>query len=494
MGKRYGPEQTDYQICLEGAAGGEVTGSCIDLIMPDDSRILLDAGLLQGRGMRNSSGVYRDSLPISKARINGIRTVLLSHDHGDHAFKIPQLVKEGFNHRMYATRATAAFLEPMLYDAAKIQETHEGTDVLYRKEHVAKALSLIHPVDPFTQIRIGGKDHDIRAEFIPSGHKIGAASILVTIPANGHVSKTLLDTGDIGPPWQPLSGGNLRYAKDIPQVPVNTIIMEATKADCDPISFEEKISVLLSTINKVWEGGGNPVFPVLSNPRMSEVLELLIQLQKCGQLPQDCRFIVDAPLGVKILDVIKDLGPDYLCTSFGPDNHYYKTPESSQARFDSPNLSFIKDHQTSCKTATRLAYYPGKFAVLTSGGMCESGRFGNWTNSDFGDNPNNAVILTCFQAQGTQGETWKRVGNIDSENRKRAYVEHVPGFTGHASGRELVDYIQRFNLSELEQIIINHASIPAREALAVRLKNAGIGAQVILPEIGQRISLYPQDT
>jgi metallo-beta-lactamase family protein len=79
----------------------EVTGS-MHLLSTDQDRILLDCGMYQGR--RKTAAEKNRVLPFDP----GILTnMVLSHAHIDHSGRIPLITRNGFNGRVYCTRATA---------------------------------------------------------------------------------------------------------------------------------------------------------------------------------------------------------------------------------------------------------------------------------------------------------------------------------------------------------------------------------------------------
>ena len=94
-------------------ADHEVTGSC-HYIECCGKHILLDCGMEQGHDIYENQ-----EIPVSAAAVD---YVFLSHAHIDHSGLLPQLYKNGFQGKIYATEATTDLCRIMLLDSAHIQE------------------------------------------------------------------------------------------------------------------------------------------------------------------------------------------------------------------------------------------------------------------------------------------------------------------------------------------------------------------------------------
>lgn len=474
-----------------GGTGGLITGSChrVDI---NNSALLIDSGLYQGKfEERSKRGERRNFTPV-KNIAKGVTDVLETHVHIDHTGRLPMIYRDGFTPRILTTSETAAFMEPMLYNSAKIQNEKNG-DKLYSDWDVDNALRHIKIVKPFTLYEIGQKHSGITAEFLPNGHVAGSCSVLI----RKHSEKTtILFTGDMGKEEQSLSGGYQDFMKNYPKEPIKTLVVESTNFEKRPVSFVDKKEKLLETIKKVWEGGGNPVLPVLSFHRAQEIMEIFHNAQKSGEIPEDCHFYIDAPLAVEVTDTFKKLGTKVLSRAYGEDKNFYKTEEESLARFDLKNSMIIDYHEASKTASHILSYSPSKFIIIASGGMGNYGRSVNYIHGDFAKNPKNAVILTCFQVEGTEGKKLMDEGKVTIKNEKKkkesdgAKVIKVEGFSSHISGPEdTFNFLNRFNLSKLENVIITHGKDSARKAMAEEFKRRGFGANIILSDINQVIEV-----
>ncbi len=483
------PENSFPIISIESFGGTEglVTGSCHRLSIKN-SLILVDYGLFQGRDEKShNGGINRNSEPV-KDIANGVTDVLETHVHIDHSGRLPLIFKKGFTPRILATKETAIFMEPMLYNSAKIQENEKSSQKLYGTRDVDKTLSHLKIIKPFELIPIGQKHDRVTAEFLLNGHVMGSSSIVIREHGG---KKNILFTGDMGKPNQSLCGGYTNFVDQYPNDPINVMVVESTSFDKDPVSFEEKRKGLLAAINEVWEGKGNPVIPALSFHRTPEIMEMLHNCQENGDLPEDCQIIIDAPLAMELLDTFKkELGSNCLSNGYGDDPEFYKTIENSINRFNLKNVTIIKEHKESVAFSKKAANSKERLIIIASGGMGGHGRSVNYTRGEFGNNPRNAVVQTCFQVPGTEGAKLLEKGRVTNGKNKGARVVKIEGFTSHISGSDQTfGFLERFNLSNLEKVIITHGKDKARITMANDFKRRGYGAEIILSKIHQIIEI-----
>src|SRR5512140_1405559 len=103
------------RINFHGAAH-TVTGSQ-HLLAINGAQLLLDCGTYQGKRAES----YERNLNF-KYDPRKVDAVLLSHAHIDHSGNLPNLVKNGFDKKIYATRATVDLASLMVEDSGRIQE------------------------------------------------------------------------------------------------------------------------------------------------------------------------------------------------------------------------------------------------------------------------------------------------------------------------------------------------------------------------------------
>ena len=96
-------------------AAETVTGSCHLLQLKNGPNILIDCGYFQGSKEKHTF----EPFGFDPKKVD---VLLITHAHLDHVGRIPKLVKDGFNGKVIASRATMDPAEVILMDSAKIAE------------------------------------------------------------------------------------------------------------------------------------------------------------------------------------------------------------------------------------------------------------------------------------------------------------------------------------------------------------------------------------
>ena len=139
-----------------------VTGSCYHLQV-GKFKFLVECGLHQGNG---SDELNRNPYPFNPAELD---LIFVTHAHIDHSGMLPKAVRDGFMGKVISTAATKDLLEPMLYDAASIQESDSEwltrramrtgrppAQPLYTTEDVEKVLPLFEVKEYNKIYHLGG--------------------------------------------------------------------------------------------------------------------------------------------------------------------------------------------------------------------------------------------------------------------------------------------------------------------------------------------------
>ena len=289
-----------------------VTGSK-HILEFDDSHILFDCGMFQGR--RKEANEINRTLGFDPAEIDAM---VLSHAHIDHCGNIPVLVNRGYRKSIHATSATADLLPIMLRDSAHIQEADAAylnqksnrrgqppVLPLYTLADAEASLKLIRPHDYNEPLPLPG---GVVVTHVDAGHILGAALALVEIPRAGADFLRIALVFDLG-------RRNLPLLNDPAQLlDVDVLICESTYGDRlhdNALNAREDLRV---AINRTLERGGKVIIPTFALERAQEVIYHLAHLRDRDEIPK-VPVYMDSPMAHAITGVFEkhsaDLDQEY---------------------------------------------------------------------------------------------------------------------------------------------------------------------------------------
>ena len=459
------------RLTFHGAAG-QVTGS-MHLLEAAGARILLDAGLFQGR--RAETREQNANLPIDPRRINA---VILSHAHIDHAGRLPLLVNRGFHAPIYATPGTRDLAAVMLPDAAHIQEKDAAflerrgrrgaeSEPLYT---VADAVAVQDLIVALPYRRVHHIRKHLAFEFTDAGHILGSASVDLRVTEGP--AHRLVFSGDIG-----RSGLPIIRDPDPPAGPMDTLIIESTYGNREHESVAGAESHLAGLVRRVAGRGGKIMIPSFAVGRTQELVYSLHHLFRAGEIP-GVAIYVDSPLAVDATAVFR-LHPELFDRGEG-------MIEATTALFDFPLVRYVRDVTES----KRINTLHGPAVIIAASGMAESGRILHHLANHLGD-PRCMVLLVGFQAEHTLGrriqEGRKTVRVFGEEVEVRCEVETISGYSAHADRHELRNWVRRLG-GPIRRAFVVHGESEASKAMAEILKQEGVG-KVDIPVQGQSFEL-----
>jgi metallo-beta-lactamase family protein len=453
-------------------AAGQVTGS-MHLLEAAGARILLDAGLFQGR--RAEPHTLNLQLPFDARRID---SVVLSHAHIDHTGRLPLLVKDGFHGPVYATPATRDLSAVMLADAAHIQEKdyeflqRRGkagleSEPLYSLRDAVAVQDLMIGV-PYRRVFYVRKH--LALDFLEAGHILGSAAVDLRVSEGGN--HRLVFSGDIG-----RSGLPIVRNPEPPSGPIDTLIIEATYADRQHESFSDAESRLAEAIRRTAARGGKVLIPAFAVGRAQELIYSLHRLSRAGQIPQVPVYL-DSPLAVDITTVFRmhpevfDRREDFI--------------EATNELFDFPLLRYVREVAES----KALDSNNGPAVIIAASGMVESGRILHHLAHGISDH-RNLVLFVGFQAEHTLG---RRIQNRPEKVRiqgqeyyERAEVQSINWYTANADSGELRAWVRRLG-GPIRRAFVVHGEPPALDAMAAMLRQEGV-RNVTIPKHGESFDL-----
>jgi metallo-beta-lactamase family protein len=462
---------TATRLTFWGGAG-QVTGS-MHLLEAAGARILLDAGLFQGR--RAEAHALNAKLPFDARRIDG---VVLSHSHIDHSGRLPLLVKDGFHGPVYSTPATRDLSAVMLADAGHIQEKDyeflqrhgkalPDSEPLYTLRDAIAVQDLMVGV-PYRRVFYLRKH--LALEFLDAGHILGSATVDLRVTEGA--SQRLVFSGDIG-----RSGLPIVRDPEPPSGPIDTLIVEATYADCLHESFADAETRLGETVRRVAARGGKVMIPAYAVGRVQELVYSLHQLYRAGQIP-DVPIYVDSPLAVDITTVFR-LHPEVF-------DRRERMIETTNALFDFPLLRYVREVSES----KALDANPGPAVIISASGMVESGRILHHLAHGIGDD-RNLILFVGFQAEHTLGRRiqseQEAVRILGQEYQRRVEVETISGYSAHADRNELRAWVRGLG-GPIRRAFVVHGEPEGLEAMAAILREEGV-RDVRVPKHGESFDL-----
>ncbi|HEX6643450.1 MAG TPA: MBL fold metallo-hydrolase [Gemmatimonadales bacterium] len=453
-------------------AAGQVTGS-MHLVEAAGARILLDAGLFQGR--RKEAAELNRDLPFDARRIDA---VVLSHAHIDHAGRLPLLVNRGFHGPIHATAATRDLCAVMLADSAHIQEKDfeflqrhgkaaPESEPLYTMRDAARTQELIVG-EPYRRIRHLRKH--VSFEFTDAGHILGSASVDLRI-SEGKPHRIVF-SGDIG-----RSGLPIIRDPNPPAGPVDTLIVESTYAEREHESVEGAEEHLGELVRRVASRGGKILIPAFAVGRTQELVYSINGLFRQGKIPRIPVYI-DSPLAIEATTVFR-LHPDVF-------DRTERLVESDSPLFDFSLVNYTRDVEDS----KRLNSLQGPAIIIAASGMAEAGRILHHLKNHGGDH-RNCILFVGFQGEHTLGrriqDGAREVRIFGEEHSIRAEVETIGGYSAHADRNELRAWVKRLG-GPIRRAFCVHGEDSALAAMAAILKSEGVG-EVHVPRHGESFDL-----
>ncbi len=425
-------------------------------------RFVVDAGI-------HPKETGKASLPMLD-RLNGeqpIDFVILTHCHLDHLGALPLLLKKFPDVPVFMSIPTRMLAGRMLRNSVNVMK-RQGREQsipeypffsfaeVERIEHQYEALRFDTP----KVLRKGKEKMEI--VLYPSGHVVGAASVLVQ-----HDDASIFITGDI------LFDDQLTLPGAwIPEMQVDIVVTETTRGCTQRAkgrSREEECARLYASMTETLKGGGSCLLPVFALGRLQEIMAMLHLAMKRGELPKSPVF--SGGLGLDLVDYFDDIAKD-----------------TGLVRFRRRILNELKVGEPRYPKIPGQGAMPQGIYVLSSGMMVEYTPSYQAAATLVGSE-RNRVHFVGYCDPDTPGGKLRaaKPGDpisfdaYDLSVTLRSPVE-VYDLSGHADRDELLHLVQGM---DPEAVILTHGDAEARVWFKERLGANDATCRVLDPEPGK---------
>ncbi|MBT3538713.1 MBL fold metallo-hydrolase [Candidatus Parcubacteria bacterium] len=431
------------QFC---GADREVTGSC-HLFDTGKKKILVDCGMFQGSSFSEKKN--HDDFPFDAKEVD---VLLVTHAHLDHVGRIPKLIKDGFQGKIYMTKGTCE-LAPLIWkDAYYIMEYNNrkfGNPILFSEQDVAVAESYCKGIDYNENVDLG---EDIIAVFKEAGHIFGAA--FIEVAADG---KKICFSGDIGNEDVPILKDTQNMSDD-----VDILLCESTYGNRVHESVDVRRDIILNLIKEGAKKGGTIMVPAFSLERTQEFLYELNKLSEYDETLPNIPIFLDSPLAIKATKVYKKY-PEYY------DVEAAKLHGAGDDFLDFPQLQLTYSKRESQK----INHIPGPKMVIAGAGMMNGGRILHHAIRYLSDS-NSTLIIVGYQANGTLGrklyEGSKHVKVMRDEIDVHCTVKAIGALSAHGDQKKLLKWVGT-GKKNLKEVYCIHGEPVAATELAHRIKD-----------------------
>jgi metallo-beta-lactamase family protein len=437
---------------------GSVTGANF-LFEIDGKKILVDCGLTQGFELADDVN-WQPFIYNPKE----IDILFITHSHTDHIGKIPKLIHEGFEGKIYSTKPTRALTGPMLEDTAGIlsKNMQFNLDKIYSEENIKKAFSNWLAFDYHEKIQI---TPDLEVSFKNAGHILGSA--MVEFIYNG---KKVVFTGDLGNSPSPLLPDTEKITD------ADYLIMESVYGDRNHESRSDRKIMLERVIQDNYKRKGTLMIPTFSLERSQELLFELNDLVENDRIPVMPIFF-DSPLAIRLTEIFKQF-KNYF------NEEAQKELSKEKYLFDFPGL-----HSTLQSQDSRLINdAPDPKIIIAGSGMSSGGRIVHHEKR-YLPGPNNTILLTGYQSLGTLGrlieEGVKKVHIGGEDVAVRAHVEVILGYSGHKDGDGLFRFVEDTE-DTVKKIFVVMGEPKSAMFLAQRIRD-NLALDAVVPSQGDSV-------
>ena len=449
---------------------GQVGRSCMLMTTPD-SKILIDCGVNPGANNPNEAFPRLDWANIT---LDELDAVVIGHAHFDHTGFLPVLLKYGYKGPIYCTEPTLPMMNLIQLDSIKVA-TAQGKLPLYSERDVFQVMRQA------TTLRYGTVTDispDVKLVLSNAGHILGSATCHFHIGNGDH---NFVYSGDIK------YGKSMLLESAYTNYPrVETLLIESTygaKEDIQP-SRQEVETAFIASVNSVLKEGGKVLIPIPAVGRAQEIMMVIDQYMKSGQLTEAPVFMEGM---IQEATAIHEAYPEYLARELRQ-----KILETDDNPFDSEYFTNI-EHSDAREEPLREE---SPCIIIATSGMLEGGPVIEYLRNIAPDKKNK-ILFVSYQVNGTLGRRvmdGARQVSLMGKNGKievvsiNCGIERLEGFSGHSDYNQLMSFVQRLR-PKLRRVLVNHGERRKSENLSMSIRRM-YRVSTHYPQIQEAIKLF----
>lgn len=457
-------------------AARQVSGSMYLLETDDGYRMLVDCGTDMSRGAESQS-----EFPFDCSTLD---VVLLTHAHIDHTGRLPQLLRNGYNGQVLCTTPTFGLTQLLLSDSASLssKKLKRLVNRAYRYAHREEEVEVMtfrevqETMNRFVTIGFHYRfqlNDKIWLTFIPTGHLLGAANVLLEVEEHGKIKKILF-SGDIGRKNYPL----LPDPAPVPQA--DYLICETTYGNRSHQEKGNPEDVVERIIKETCvKKAGRLIIPAFSVGRTQSILYTLHKLHLQGRLPK-IKIFTDSPMAEVSSRIYEEFN--------GLLNEEARTLFAEHGTlFDFENLKYVANF----KESKAITNYYEPCIIISASGMLTGGRMEMHVKKNL-NNPYCTFLMIGYAAEGTpghklmNGSKYLRIGGKDI--LITAQVECTDIYSGHAGREDLLDFVKQQDKKTLKNIFLVHGEHQSMIDFCESLRQEGY-ENCRIPEKGEMFFL-----
>jgi len=437
----------DAEVSLMTLGGFSQVGRSCMLLTTHESKILIDCGI--NPGAKNPIEAY-PRLDWPNMTLDELDAIVISHAHLDHTGFLPALFKYGYKGPVYCTEPTLPMMNLIQLDAIKVAAA-QGRVPMYSERDVKQVMKQTIPLSYGTVTDISP---DIKLVFSNAGHILGSASCHFHIGNGNH---NFVYTGDLK------YGKSMLFESASWNFPrVETLLIESTYGAKEDIqsSREEVESIFIRSVNETLRNGGKVLIPIPAVGRAQELMMVIDQYMKQGQLMEAPVFTEGM---ISEATAIHESYPEYLARELRQ-----KILETDDNPFDSEYFTNI-EHSDAREEPLR----EGPSIIMATSGMLEGGPVLEYFKN-IAPVQKNKILFVSYQVNGTLGrrvlDGSRQVSVVGKDGKIEVInincsTEKLDGFSGHSDYNQLMSYIHRLR-PKLRRVIVNHGERRKCENLA----------------------------